>query len=63
MHLAPLAKAESNIRIAVNGRPVGVVTCPNCLVAVPRISLKGGLKIQRCARPHITDRGATPKLD
>jgi hypothetical protein len=41
MHFAPLARAESDTRIAVSGRPVGVVTCPNCLVAMPRISLKG----------------------
>jgi hypothetical protein len=40
MHLAPVAKRQSGIRVDVNG-PIGVVTCPNCVVAMPRISLKG----------------------
>jgi hypothetical protein len=40
MHLAPIAKRPSGIRMKVS-EPVGVVTCPNCLVSMPRISLKG----------------------
>ena len=38
MRPAPLANRH-DVNVEVR-RPVGVVTCPNCLVEMPRISLK-----------------------
>jgi hypothetical protein len=39
-------------------RPIGLVTCPNCQVAMPRISLR--IK-KTYMGPSIAVRGATPK--
>lgn len=47
----------------IGQRPVGLVTCPNCMVVMPRVSLKSSEAERRYARRSIAVRDATPKLD
>jgi hypothetical protein len=46
----------------IGQRHVGLVTCPNCMVVMPRVSLKSS-EARRYARRSIAVRDATPKLD
>jgi len=40
MHLAGLTERQRDMNGGISRKPVGQVTCPNCRVVMPRISLK-----------------------
>ena len=40
MHLAGLTERQRDMNGGISRKPVGQVTCPNCRVVMPRISLQ-----------------------